>query len=349
MTTVFDHPDFDGHEDVHFVSDGPSGLRAIIAVHSTRRGPALGGTRCLPYADDADALTDALRLSRAMTAKAAMADLPLGGGKAVILARPGTDRGRVLDAYATQVARLGGRFITGEDVGIGEADADRIHHTTRFIAGVSGREGGFGDPSPRTAVGVVGAMRAALGHLGGGRSLHGLRVVVSGLGKVGSALCELLAKDGAHLVVADVVPAAVDRARAQLPTPVEVVDPAAAHAVACDIFAPCALGGVLDATTIPELRCAAVVGSANNQVVDDASIGLLDERGVLYVPDYVANAGGLVQVAGEWLGFPLDEVERRVDAIETTVDELLADAAAAGVTPWAAASAIVARRLGRPS
>jgi leucine dehydrogenase len=347
MTTVFDHPEFDGHEDIHFLDDGPSGFRGIIAIHSTRLGPALGGTRCLAYASDADALTDALRLSRAMTAKAAMAELPLGGGKAVILAQPGTDRGRVLDAYATRVARLGGRFITGEDVGIDEADADRIHQTTRFIAGISGREGGLGDPSPRTAEGVVGAMRAALGHIDGDRSLHGRRVVVSGLGKVGTALCELLAKDGARLTIADIAPAAVERARAQLPTPVEVVDPAVAHTIDCDVFAPCALGGVLNPATIGQLRCAAVVGSANNQPADDASVELLADRGVLYVPDYVVNAGGLIQVAGEWLGFPLDEIERRVERIEGTVDTLLDTATHAGITPAAAAAQIVARRLAR--
>ena len=177
MTSVFDHPDFDAHEDVHFLTDRGSGLRGIIAVHSTLLGPALGGTRLLAYPNDAAALTDVLRLSRGMTAKAAMAGLPLGGGKAVILADPATDRGRVLDAFALQLERLGGRFVTGEDVGISEADADRIHHRTRFITGVSGIEGGLGDPSPRTAEGVLGAMRAALGHSHDDRGLRGRRVV----------------------------------------------------------------------------------------------------------------------------------------------------------------------------
>jgi glutamate dehydrogenase/leucine dehydrogenase len=210
---------------------------------------------------------------------------------------------------------------------------------------VSGPEGGLGDPSPRTAAGVIGAMHAALGRVDGDRSLHGRRVVVSGVGKVGFALCELLAKEGASLVVADVSAAAVDRVQASLATPVELVGADKAHTVACDVFAPCALGGVLNVETVPQLRCAAVVGSANNQFADEACATMLADRGVLYVPDYVANAGGLIQVAGEWLGFPLEEIERRVDGIEHTVDTILATAACAQVTPAAAASQIVARRL----
>ena len=344
--TVFDHPDFDQHEDVVFLSDTSSGLRGIIALHSTRLGPALGGTRFLRYPNSGAALTDALRLSRGMTAKAAIAELPLGGGKAVIMEDPAADRVAVLTAYAAHVERLGGRFVTGEDVGISEADADLIHHHTRYIAGVSSREGGLGDPSPRTAEGVMGAMHAAMAACHGDRSLDGRRVVVSGVGKVGYALCQLLAKENARLVVADVAPGAIERVKATVSITVDVVAPARAHAVEADVFAPCALGAVLNATTIAELRCAAVVGSANNQLADDACAPRLAARGVLYVPDYVANAGGLIQVAGEWLGFDLGEIERRVAAIEPTVASLLELAAARNLTPAAAADELVALRLG---
>lgn len=343
--TVFDHPDFDQHEDVVFLSDRSSGLRGIIALHSTRLGPALGGTRFLRYPDSGAALTDALRLSQGMTAKAAIAGLPLGGGKAVIMEDPAADRAAVLTAYAAHLERLGGRFVTGEDVGISEADADLIHHHTRYIAGVSNREGGLGDPSPRTAEGVIGAMHAAMARLHGDRSLDGRRVVVSGVGKVGHALCQLLAKENARLVVADVAPQAIERVTTTVSASVEVVDPTRAHAVDADIFAPCALGAVLNPATIAELRCAAVVGSANNQLADDTCAPLLAGRRVLYIPDYVANAGGLIQVAGEWLGFDLGEIERRVAAIEPTVSALLDLAADRNITPAAAADELVALRL----
>lgn len=349
MSTVFDHPDFDAHEEVRFVTDAPSGLRGIIALHSTRLGPALGGTRFVSYPDDRAALTDVLRLSRGMTAKAAVAGLPLGGGKGVILADPSTDRNRVLDAYAIQVDRFGGRFVTGEDVGITEADADRIHHHTRYIAGVSGSEGGRGDPSPRTAEGVLGAMRAALAHSIGDTSLEKRRVVVSGLGKVGYTLCELLAKEGAILIVADVAADAVERVRGTLATPIEVVDPQVAHRVAGDIFAPCALGGVLTPTTIPELGSRIVVGAANNQLASDRCADLLAADGILYVPDYVANAGGLIQIAGEWLGLPEQEIDRRIQLITETVTNLLTTAEHRRITPAAAAADLVVSRLATAS
>lgn len=345
MTTVFDHPDFDAHEEIRFFTDAASGLRGIIALHSTRLGPALGGTRFVSYPDDRAALTDVLRLSRGMTAKAAVAGLPLGGGKGVILADPATDRNRVLDAYAIQVDRFGGRFVTGEDVGITEADADRIHHHTRYIAGVSGPEGGRGDPSPRTAEGVLGAMRAALAHTRGDTLLEDRRVIVSGLGKVGYALCELLAKEGAILIVADVAADAVERVRATIAAPVEIVEPTTAHRVAGDIFAPCALGGVLTPKTITELGCRIVVGAANNQLATDRCADLLATGGILYIPDYVANAGGLIQIAGEWLGLPEQEIDQRIHRITHTVDNLLTTAHHHGITPAAAAADLVATRL----
>jgi leucine dehydrogenase len=347
MAVVFDNPHFADHEDVRHVVDRASGLRAIIAIHSTALGPALGGTRYLAYPDDEAALTDALRLSAGMTAKAAIAGVPFGGGKGVILADAGADRSAVLRAYASQVHRLEGRFITGEDVGVDEADADLIHRHTPYIAGVSRRAGGLGDPSPRTAVGVVAAMRAALCRLSGDPGLGGRRVVVSGVGKVGAALCRLLAEEGASLTIADVSAEAVERVVGDVPGPVEVVGPAEAHRVRCDVFAPCALGGLLGPRTIAELHCAAVVGSANNQLAGDECAGLLSARGVLYVPDYVANAGGLISVAGEWLGIGPDEIDRRIAGIEHTVHQVFELSDLLGTTPAAAASRLVADRLAR--
>lgn len=347
---IFEHPDFDGHEEVHTFTDADSGMRSIIAIHSTKLGPALGGTRYLPYPDFAAALTDALRLARGMTAKAALAGLPLGGGKAVIMADPSMDlpaRARVLQAYARRINHLDGRFVTGEDVGISEADADLIHHGTRFIAGVSRREGGMGDPSPHTAEGLLHAMRAACGHMWGDRDLTGRRVVVAGLGKVGAALCHLLVKDGAEVLITDISEEAIDRTRSLAAVPLTVMDPATAHAADADIYAPCALGGVLNAVTVMEIGAAVVVGSANNQLARPACADTLAARGVLYVPDYVANAGGLIQVAGEWLGMDRAEVDRRVAAIEHTTDQILQHALATGVTPARAADQLVVQRLAR--
>ncbi|MGE4164018.1 MAG: Glu/Leu/Phe/Val dehydrogenase [Vicinamibacterales bacterium] len=345
MSAIFDHPSYDDHEVVHAITNRRSGLRGFIAVHSTRLGPALGGTRLWCYPHPAAALEDVLRLSRGMTAKAALAGLPLGGGKAVLLAHPGLDHAAALTAYARHVELLGGRFITGEDVGITVADADLLHQTTRYVAGTSAAEGGLGDPSPRTAAGVMAAMCAALAALDRDPTLENRRVAVSGLGKVGSALCEQLAEAGAALVVADVSPAAVRRTAARVRGSLEVTDPASVHTTDCDVFAPCALGSVLHPTAIAELRCRAVVGSANNQLAGSGCAELLAERGVLYVPDYLANAGGLIQVAGEWLGWDRHVIEERTAAIQHTAAAVLGAAACRGLTPAAAADALVAQRL----
>jgi glutamate dehydrogenase/leucine dehydrogenase len=346
-TGMLDHPDFDHHESVTFVTDRASGLRAVIAIHSTALGPALGGTRWHAYPDSAAALTDALRLSQGMTYKAAVAGLDLGGGKAVVLADGIVDREAALLAYGRAVEALGGHYITAEDVGTTTADMDALRAVTDHVGGVSPALGGSGDPSPCTARGVMAAMRAAAHHCFGSSSLEGRHVTVSGVGKVGRALVGLLAEAGAKLTVADVSSAAIDRLNREVAVPVHVVDVGDAHRTGCDIFAPCALGAVLNPATIAELDCSAVVGSANNELATPACGDLLTARGIVYVPDYVANAGGLIQVAGDITGRDRSAVAAQVDNIEGTVAQLLQQAAAEGISTAEAADRLALRRLGR--
>ena len=341
---VFDRIGAEGYEQVVFCHDRPTGLRAIIAIHSTRLGPALGGTRFHPYATEDAALEDVLRLAKGMTYKSAAAGLDLGGGKAVILGDPAVHRTEpLLRAYARYVDALGGRYITAEDVGTTQADMDLILRETTFVTGVSQSLGGSGDPSAATARGVLYAMKAVARHLWGGTALEGRSVVVSGVGKVGSNLVRHLVEERAIVTVSDVNPAAVDRASEDFG--VDLVPPEKAHAVDCDLFSPCALGGVLSATTIPELRCQAVVGSANNQLADRACAQLLDEAGVLYAPDYVVNAGGVVNIAEELRGYDRDRAEAEVRRIFDTTAAVLATAAADGVTTVAAADRMAEARM----
>jgi leucine dehydrogenase len=336
---VFDRIGADDYEQVVFCHDRGSGLRAIVAVHSTRLGPALGGTRFYPYATEDEGLEDVLRLARGMTYKAAAAGLDLGGGKAVIFGDPDRDKTEaLLRAYARHVDALGGRYLTAEDVGTTQADMDIVRRETRFVTGVSRELGGSGDPSTATAYGLLWAMKAVALHLWGDTSLVGRHVAVAGVGKVGSALLAHLAEERARISVADVTPAAVERAVGEFGA--EAVAVEKVHAVDCDIYAPCALGGVLNASTIPELRCAAVVGSANNQLADGAaSAALLAQAGVLYAPDFVANAGGLVNIAEELAptGYHPDLALAAVRRIFDTVTSVLQVAEADGVSTAAAA------------
>jgi leucine dehydrogenase len=342
----FSYIEGSGAEQVVYCSDHDTGLRAIIAVHSTALGPALGGTRFLAYENEHDALVDVLRLARGMTYKAAAAGLDLGGGKAVIIGNPATDKTpELLRAYGRHVESLGGRFVTAEDVGTCVPDMEIVRTVTRHVVGVGERLGGRGDPSPVTARGVRAAMRAVALELWGTADLANRRVVVSGVGKVGSSLARLLAQDGAIVVVADVVPAAVARLTGELgleAVPVEV-----AHRVPCDIFAPCALGGVIDERTAPELACSAVVGSANNQLAEPALAKVLDDTGVLYAPDYIANAGGLITVAGELNGDPPGRAGDAVERIFDTMRSVIEAAKDEHITTLEAAERLAERRLAR--
>jgi leucine dehydrogenase len=294
--TVFSHPEFDGHEKLLFGHDPDTGLKAIVAVHNTSRGPALGGCRMWPYASEAEAIDDVLRLSRGMTYKSALADLPFGGGKSVILGDPKTMKSEALfRAMGRLVDSLGGRYRVAEDVGVGVADVEAMGRETEFVAGVPA--GGAGDPSPATAWGTFCGIRASVRHRLGRDDLAGVTVAVQGLGAVGRELCRYLHEAGAKLVVADIDPEAVRAAVERFGA--EAADPAAIHRAEAEVFAPCALGAVLDARTIPELNCRIVAGSANNQLKTPQDGAALAARGILYAPDYVINAGGIINISHE--------------------------------------------------
>lgn len=337
------HPSFDGHESVYRISDPDVGLEALVAIHDTALGPAMGGTRIWPYATGDAALADVLRLSRAMTLKAALAGVPTGGGKAVIVADPAVDKTEaLLRAYGRAIDRLGGQFVTGEDVGLTVEDADVIASETRHVLGTSGRAG---DPAQYTALGVHLGMRAAVRRRIGRESLDGVRVAVQGLGSVGRRLAERLAREGAALTVCD-----LDPARAA-----EVADRFGAVAVApdaiyhadVDVFSPCAMGGVIDDETIHRLRATVVAGSANNQLMAPYHGVALDGRGILYAPDYVINAGGLIALALDLTpeGFSPTAAQARVSRIELTLDEIFGRAVAESQTPERIADRMAYERI----
>jgi valine dehydrogenase (NAD+) len=343
---VFDRIAADGYEQVVFCHDRASGLRAIVAIHSTVLGPGLGGTRFYPYPSEDAALDDVLRLAKGMTYKAAVSGVDLGGGKAVILGDPATDKSEaLLRAYARFVHSLGGRYVTAEDIGTTQADMDLIRRETPHVTGVSVELGGSGDPSEATAHGVLWAMKAVARRLWGESHLGGRHVVVSGVGKVGTALVRHLVGEHARVTVADVAPAAVDGVVRE--HGVEVASVESAHAVACDVFSPCAMGGVLDPARIPELRCAAVVGSANNQLADPSCAKLLADQGVLYAPDYVVNAGGIINIAEELspTGYHAERARAAVRRIFDTTAAVLEAAEAEGITTAEAADRRAERRI----
>ncbi|CAA9325300.1 MAG: Branched-chain amino acid dehydrogenase [deaminating](EC [uncultured Frankineae bacterium] len=350
--SVFDRTDHlkdAGHEQVVFCQDRASGLRAIIAIYSTALGPALGGTRFYPYASEADAVEDVLKLSRAMAYKAACAGLDLGGGKAVILGDPARDKTEpLLRAYGRFVQSLGGRYCTACDVGTYVQDMDVIAHETDFATGRSPEQGGAGDSAVLTAFGVFQAMRAAAQHTWGTPALTGRRVAVEGVGKVGHHLVEHLLADGASVVASDVSATALERVRSL--GPVETADVDALPALDCDVYAPCALGGSLTDELVPVLQAAVVCGAANNQLAHPGLEKTLADRGVLYAPDYVANAGGLVQVADEAQhlrsgGFRFERAKAKAAGIFDTTLRVFQLADREGVPPAVAADRLAERRM----
>ena len=343
---LFDAADFDAHESVHFATDQASGLQAIIAVHSTHLGPAAGGCRWWTYADDAAALTDALRLSRGMSYKNAMAGLPMGGGKAVILKR-GPKTEALLTAFGRVIDGLGGRYVTAEDVGMSDADMTVIARTTRHVSGlpVAGGQAG-GNPGPSTAQGVFVGMRAAIRHQLGKAGFTGVHVAIQGLGSVGYALAERLAAAGARLTVADVDGARAARAAADLGATAVGIEEIVA--VDADVFSPNALGAVLTETSIAGLRVPVVAGAANNQLATPADGSRLRARGILYAPDYVINAGGIINVVAEYLGDgDAATVAARIAGIEPRLTEIFAAADAQGLPTDAVADAMARRLIGR--
>ncbi len=314
---VFAHPEFDDHEQVVFCDDEGAGLRAIVAIHNTKLGPALGGCRMWPYADEAAALTDVLRLSRGMTYKAAMAGLALGGGKAVIIGDAKADKTpELMRAFGRFVDDLGGRYITAEDVGTSVGDMDTIRGETEYVAGLTG---GAGDPSPSTAHGVFIGIEAAVRHRLDRESVRGLKVAVQGLGHVGAGLCRYLAEAGAGLVVTDIDRDAVDRAAGEFAA--ETVAPEAIYDAEADVFAPCALGAAINDDTVPRLKAPIVAGAANNQLAEERHGKALMERGILYAPDYVINAGGLLDVARFPLGMDIEAARAKLYQIADTLSE----------------------------
>ncbi len=341
---VFETIGTETHESVHFGVDHASGLRAIVAIHSTVLGPSLGGTRFYPYADEHAALVDVLRLSEGMTYKAAAAGLAQGGGKAVIIGDPGKlASNKLFRAYGRFVEGLAGRYITAEDVGTTVGNMEIVATTTSFVSGLPIESGGSGDPSPATARGVVASIRAVGHHLWGTDDLHARRVAVKGVGKVGYALVGMLASAGAELIVADVKERATDAAAKDFGAKVVTVDEILK--VDCDVYSPCALGGDLNESTIPQLRCSAVVGSANNQlaVADDAE--RLAQCGVLYAPDFVVNAGGIINIAAETGGYSVEKSNRMVDRIYDSLTEILKTSDRLGISTEAAAEHVAVSRI----
>ncbi|MCC5855029.1 MAG: Glu/Leu/Phe/Val dehydrogenase [Idiomarina sp.] len=322
--SLFEHKEFDNHEEVVFCHDQASGLKAIIAVHDTTMGPSLGGTRMWNYASSSEALTDVLRLSRGMTYKSALAGLPLGGGKAVIIGDAKTQKSDALfKAYGRFVDSLGGKYITAEDVNIRTSDIEIVASQTRFVAGTEGKAG---DPSPHTALGTYLGVKAAAKHAFGSEELKGLKVAVQGLGAVGYDFAEYLAKDGAELFVCDVNQDSVDRAVSKLGATAVSIDEICD--VDCDIYAPCALGATVNDDTLKRIKAKVIAGSANNQLATPQHDRILKDMGILYAPDYVINAGGVIHVCSEAASFSREETAARVRGIYNTLDRIFSRATA---------------------
>ncbi len=344
---VFSHPDFSDHEGIYFASDPETGLQAIIAVHSTVRGPAAGGTRFWRYPSDIEALTDVLRLSKAMSYKNAAADLPLGGGKAVLIYPEGEfDRVKLFEAYGRVIERLNGSYITAEDVGVSPADMDVIFSQTQYVAGLTTGKAASGDPSPVTAEGVFRGLKAGVEHIWGDEFLKGKRVAVQGLGNVGYSLCEKLYRAGAKLFVSDINPQVLDKAQSELQA--TIVDIGAIHKQDVDIFAPCALGGAINVQTVGDIKAKIIGGAANNQLASPQIIDALEEKGILYLPDFVLNAGGIINIAAEVSGeYNPAWVEEKLVGLKATIKQILDTSKAQGKSTLSVANAIAEDRLRR--
>ena len=348
MHSPWEFPDFDDHEVVHFVTDRASGLRAVIAVHSTFLGPAGGGVRFWHYSEPGEAVRDALRLSRGMSFKNAMAGLPLGGGKAVILADGNrTKTPEMLTAYGREVEGLGGRYVTAEDVGMSVADMVALSSHTRHVAGLPVAEGSVGgDPGPHTSYGVFLGVKAAVRQALGKDSLAGVHIAIQGAGSVASGLARRAAAEGARITLTD-----IDRGRAEaLASEVggDTVEPDAIMALEADVLSPNALGAVLTAESIAALNVAVVAGGANNQLATPADGQRIHERGILYAPDYVINAGGIINVSTEYLkDGDQDTVRGRIEQIPVRLEQIWTESAATGRNPAEVADAMAVRLIGR--
>jgi len=341
---IFDAMQKHGHEQLIFNFDEATGLKAIIAIHNTTLGPALGGCRMWPYETEDAAIVDALRLSEGMTYKSAAAGLDYGGGKAVIIGNPATDKNEAMfRALGRFLETLGGRFITGEDVGTDGDDFVYAARETSNLVGLPPGYGGSGDSGDMTALGVVEAMRAGLQHAFGDPSPHGRRVVVQGLGKVGRHVVRRLVEAGAEVLVADIDPRAVGTVTAEYG--VEPLDPWSVVDTPCDVFSPCALGNVVTPESVDRFQCRLITGSANNQLSDEAMGERLFRRGILYAPDFIANAGGLLQMADERQGYRAERAQHRVEGIFDFLLTLYRESAERGVATNRLALTLVEERL----
>jgi leucine dehydrogenase len=348
MKSVWDYPDFDEHELVHFVTDRNSGLCAIIAVHSTHLGPGAGGTRFWHYADTGEAVADALRLSRGMSFKNAMAGLKLGGGKAVVLAdEASTKTPEMLAAFGRAVDGLCGRYVTAEDVGMSVQDMVSISKVTKYVSGLPVEQGSVGgDPGPHTSYGVYLGVRAAARRALGKDSLQGLHIAIQGAGSVAGGLARLAAKDGARISIAD-----IDQGRAQRVADEvggAIVQPGDIMTLEADIFSPNALGAILGEESIAALRVPVVAGGANNQLATRQDGDRIHARGILYAPDYVINAGGIINVASEYLGEG-DEagVKAKIEQIPSRLETIWDESISTGRNPAEVADAMARRLIGR--
>jgi valine dehydrogenase (NAD+) len=335
-----------GHEQVVFCQDQPSGLVAIIAIYSTALGPGLGGTRFYPYPSESAALADVLNLSRAMAYKNALAGLDLGGAKAVIIGDPETVKTEaLLRAYGRFVESLGGRYITACDIGTYSEDMDLVARESRFVTGRTVPNGGAGDSSVLTAFGVFQGMRACAEHAWGSTSLDRRTVGIEGVGKVGHRLVDHLVAEGAQVVIFDTSRAAIERVRAQHPAVTVAASRGELVGSQLDVYSPCALGGAVDEATADVLTARVICGGANNQLAHPGVEKMLADHGIVYAPDYLVNAGGVIQVADELHGFSFDRAKAKAAQIFTTTRQILAAAAADGVPPAVAADRLAERRI----
>ena len=344
--SLFDEMKTYEYGSVHVVYDEPSGLRAIVAIHDERLGPALGGCRFTTYETEADAMVDALRLAQGMTYKAALAGLPHGGGKSVLMKPEGdVDRTKMFLAFGRFIDQLGGRYITAADSGTTLDDMELMRTVTTNVTGSSMERGGSGDPSPFTALGVRRGIEAASAHVLGRTSLAGLMVAVQGVGNVGYNLCRELHLLGAELIVADIDDEKTKKASDEFGAKIVSLDEI--YGVDCDVFAPCALGGSLNDRSIGQLSCRIVAGAANNQLTEPRHGDTLAERNIVYVPDYALNAGGLINVAQEVVGYDKDAATARVLAISETITAILERSTREETPPAVIADRLAEEALGR--
>ncbi len=341
---VFGQLSFDDHEQVVFCNDKDTGLKAIIGIHNTVLGPALGGTRMWKYSSEWEALNDALRLSRGMTFKSAITGLNLGGGKAVIIGDAKTEKTpELMRRFGEFVHSLSGKYITAEDVGMDTEDMDIVREVTPFVTGISESKGGAGNPSPITAYGVFMGMKAAAEYKFGSNDLDGRKVLVQGIGHVGESLVEHLSNEGANILISDINPARLEEVSKKYGAKIYNGD---VYEADVDIYSPCALGATINDETVNRIKASIIAGAANNQLAEEKVHGkILQERGIVYAPDFLINAGGIINVYAELEGYDRNEIMRKTENIYNTTLEILKTAAQRDITTHYAALQVAQQRI----